>query len=88
MNPVQIKWELLTIVPNAPLAHALVDSLAADGVVTKIVSDTTLLGEARTCRVFVDSTHIHRARWLLAQRNFSDEELVILATGTPVDSEQ
>jgi hypothetical protein len=84
----QIKWELLTIVPNAPLAHALVDSLAADGVVTNFVSDTTLLGEARTCRVFIDSTHIHRARWLLAQRNFSDEELVILATASQVDSEQ
>lgn len=84
----QIKWELLTIVPNAPLAHALVDSLAADGVVTKIVSDTTLLGEARTCRVFVDSAHIHRARWLQAQRNFSDEELASLATGSQVDSEQ
>jgi hypothetical protein len=84
----QIKWELLTIVPNAPLAHALVDSLAADGVVTKIVSDTTLLGEARTCRVLVDSTHIHRARWLLAQRNFSDEELIKLAAGSQVDSEQ
>jgi hypothetical protein len=76
----RVTWDLLTTVPNAPLALALVDYLTAEGVVSKVVSDTTLLGEGRACRVFVDVTQIHRARWLQAQANFSDEELTFLAT--------
>ena len=47
---------------------------------SKVVSDTTLLGEGRACRVFVDITQIHRARWLQARADFSDEELTFLAT--------
>jgi hypothetical protein len=86
----QIAWQFLTTAPNAPSAHALVSSLAHNGVVSKIVSDTSLLGEFQLCRVFVDGTQLHRAQWLLAQRNFSDEELTFLATGgiTPGDSDQ
>jgi hypothetical protein len=82
-------WELLIALPNAPLAHALVELLSAQGVDCKLVSDTTLLGEGRACRVFVGSAQVHRARRLLAQQDFSDEELTLLATGglTPDEAE-
>jgi hypothetical protein len=30
----------------------------------------------------VEPAQIHRARWLMAQSNFSDAELTFLATGT------
>jgi len=77
----QIAWQYLTTAPNAPSAHALLSWLADYGVVSKIISDTSLLGEFQLCRVFVDVTQAHRAQRLLAQRNFSDEELTFLATG-------
>jgi hypothetical protein len=77
----KIVWKLLTTAPNAPSADALLRWLADHGVVSKIVSDTSLLGEFQLCRIFVEVTQAHRAQWLLAQRNFPDEELTFLATG-------
>jgi hypothetical protein len=77
----QTSWQFLTTAPNVPSAHALLSWLADYGVVSKMVSDTSLLGEFQLCRVFVEVTQAHRAQWLLAQRNFSDEELTFLATG-------
>ncbi len=77
----KIAWKLLTTAPNAPSADALLRWLADHDVVSKIVSDTPLLGEFQLCQIFVDVRQAHRAHWLLAQRNFSDEELTYLATG-------
>ena len=76
-----IAWQLLTTAPNVPSAHVHLRWLADHGVVGKIVVDTSLLGEFQLCRIFVDVMQAHRARWLLAQRNFSDEELLSLAIG-------
>jgi hypothetical protein len=83
----QIAWQLLTTAPNVPSAHALASSLSDYGVVSKIVSDTSLLGECQVCRVFVDAAQAHRAQWLLAQSQFSDDELTFLATGKPTPGE-
>lgn len=77
----QVAWKLLTTAPDAPSADALLRWLADHGIVSKIVSDTSLLGEFQLCRIFVDETQARRAEWLMAQRNFSDEELTFLATG-------
>lgn len=79
----QTTWQLLTTAPNAPCARALVNSLSAHGVASKIVCDSTLLGEAQPCRVMVDAALAHRAQWLMAQGQFTDEELTLLATGAP-----
>ena len=75
------RWRLLTTAPNAPCAHALVQSLRANGVDSEIVSDTALLGEGRTCRIMVDQSMEVRARQILADGQFTDEELAFLATG-------
>ena len=75
-------WELLTTTPNAPTARFLIESLQADGIACQVRSETTLLGECQPCRVLVEPAQIRRARWLMAQSNFSDAELTFLATGT------
>jgi hypothetical protein len=77
-----IEWQLLTTAPNVPTAYALAGSLSDYGVISKISSDTALLGEWQICRVFVDAAQVRRAQWLMAQSQFSDEELTFLATGT------
>jgi hypothetical protein len=53
----------------------------AEGIPSHVVPDSTLLGQALPCRVVVDAALAHRARWVIAQRQFTDEELNLLATG-------
>jgi hypothetical protein len=40
-----------------------------------------LLGQALPCRVLVDSTLAYRAKQIMTQGQFTDEELTFLATG-------
>jgi hypothetical protein len=75
------KWELLTTLSDVPSAQVLARALETDGVDVKLASDATVLGQAAPCRVYVGAAHLHRARWALAQRSFSDEELTSLSIG-------
>jgi len=75
------KWQVLTTAPDLPSAHALVETLTAHGITSHVVPDSTLLGQAMPCRVMVDSTLVHRAKWVMSQGQFTDEELTFLATG-------
>ena len=52
-----------------------------EGVPAEVVSDTSLLGEARHCEIRVPPELAHRARWLMSQAQFTDAELTFLATG-------
>ncbi len=67
----QSRWHVLTTAPDLPSAHALVETLLAQGIDSHVVPDSTLLGEAMPCRVVVD----------MSQGQFTDEELTFLATG-------
>jgi hypothetical protein len=77
----QSRWHVLTTAPDVPSAHALVETLLAQGIDSHVVPDSTLLGEAMPCRVVVDSSLAHRAQWVMSQGQFTDEELTFLATG-------
>jgi hypothetical protein len=85
----QVIWQFLTTEPNTPSAQAMLSWLADHGVTAKVVSDTSLLGQFQLCLVFVDARQARRVHWLLAQRNFSDEELTVLATASaaPVEAD-
>jgi hypothetical protein len=82
----EVTWTFLLMAPDIPSAHALVGLLTADGVTSRVVADP-LLGEGQSCRVFVNSTQLHRANWLLEQGRFTDHELTLLATGQPLPEE-
>jgi len=75
-------WAHLTNLPDAPAAQLLVDALIGYGVPARMESEPALLGEVRHCRVLVDASLLHRARWFLAQGQISDAELDFLATGS------
>jgi hypothetical protein len=75
------KWQLLTTLSDVPSAQVLARALEADQVHVRLASDATVLGQAAPCRVYVDAAQIHRARYALAQRTFSDEELTWLSIG-------
>jgi len=68
-------------------AHALAALFRAEGVPAKVVSDTSLLGEARGCEIQVPPELAHRARLLMSQAQFTDAELTFLATGELEDGD-
>jgi len=74
-------WQFLTSAPNLVVARTFIDFLEAGGVPCQIVSGPTLLGECQDCYIIVMAPLLHRAKWLLAQGTFTDEELTFLATG-------
>jgi hypothetical protein len=77
------EWRLLTTLPDLPSAQSLAEILIDDGVAARVMSDASVLGQATPSRIYVDATPLHRARWFMAQRQFTDEELEFLATGDP-----
>jgi hypothetical protein len=76
-------WEEAAVVADTLSAQALIGLLASEGVPTRLQSDTALLGAARQCRILVPRDMIRRARCVLWQTRFSDEELAALADETP-----
>jgi len=74
-------WEIAAVVADTLSAEALVGLFASEGVPARLVTDSELLGAARQCRILVPSAMIQRARCVLWQTRFSDEELAALAVG-------
>lgn len=77
----QVKWHLLTTAPDVASAQALVEFLWAQGITSRLVSDSTLLGQAFTCRIVVDAALVDQAQRVMSQGQLTDEELTFLATG-------
>jgi hypothetical protein len=77
----ETEWRLLTTLTDLPSAQSLAEVLKAEGIATRLASDASVLGQAAPTRILVEATHSYRARQFLTQRQFSDEELELLATG-------
>ena len=74
-------WEIIAVVADTLSAQALIGLLASEGIRARVQADSELLGAARQCRVLVPRKVVDRARCLLWQTRFSDEELSALAVG-------
>jgi hypothetical protein len=74
-------WRWLTTLSDEPSAAALATVLETEGITVRVVSEAHLFGQAAPCRIFVDASQSYQAKWTLAQRKFSDEELLDMATG-------
>jgi hypothetical protein len=74
-------WEIAAVVADTLSAQALAGLFASERLPVRLVTDSELLGAARQCRILVPAAMIHRARCLLWQTRFSDEELSALAIG-------
>jgi hypothetical protein len=75
------EWQTVASLSDAPSAQILAQRLIFEGVPARVMSDPQLLGEGRNCEVQVPSALAHRARWVLAESQFTDEELNYFATG-------
>lgn len=74
-------WETAVTLSDVASADAIAIMLRGEGLPAVVVSDSALLGEARRSEVRVPEGVARRARWLMAQAEFSDAELTFLATG-------
>jgi hypothetical protein len=74
-------WDTAAVVSDTLSAQALMGRLASEGVPARLQADTALLGVARQCRILVPSRLLHRAKYVLWQTHFTEEELASLATG-------
>ena len=74
-------WVKFRDLPNSPEAHALGAFLESNGVPAHLEYLTELPGLEQGVIVAVPESLLHRARWLMAGRDFSDEELTGLAMG-------
>ncbi|HME37606.1 MAG TPA: hypothetical protein VKG63_01490 [Steroidobacteraceae bacterium] len=74
-------WDVVVTFSDVPSAQAMAVLFRGEGVPAEVISDTSLLGEARRCEIRVPSELAHRARWLMSQAQFTDAELEFLATG-------
>lgn len=55
--------------------------LESEGVTTAIDCGSLLSGVQTNFHLFVEASLAHRARWILAQSEFTDSELNFLSTG-------
>jgi hypothetical protein len=83
-----VTWRWLTTISDEPSAAALARVLETEGIAVRVVSEAHLFGQASPCRIFVDAAQSYQARWTLSQRIFSDEELLVMATGEPPSSQE
>jgi hypothetical protein len=79
------KWATIAVVSDTLSAQAIYERLVTEGVEARVRSDTALLGTARQCRIQVPAEAEHRAKRVLADAQFTDEELDRLATGESDD---
>lgn len=80
-NAPEQEWQTVASFSDVLSAHVVAERLIAEGVPARVISDSQLLGECRSCEVQAPRAIAHRARWLLAAAQFTDEELNYLATG-------
>jgi hypothetical protein len=83
----ETQWRLLACLSDVPSAAVLAEILSSEEVAVRIITEAALMGQAAPCRVFVDASQAHRARWILSQRALSLEELTFLATGELTEEE-
>jgi hypothetical protein len=81
VSGLELKWQTVASLSDVPVAHVLAQRLADEGMAVRVLSDPQLLGESRNCEVQVPTTLVHRARLLLSESQFTDEELTYLAIG-------
>ena len=77
------EWRLLTTLPDLPSAQSLAEILGGEGVAVRVSSDASVLGQAAPSRLYVPAAQFHRAKYSMAQRQFTDEELAALSAAIP-----
>ncbi len=74
-------WCVFKKFPNYAGPEVLKSLLEPQGVPTKIIPSGKLTSLHSEVLLLVEKSLLHRARWILKNAEFSEEELVFLSTG-------
>lgn len=74
-------WKEFAVYADSVSAQVAATLLTTEGVPTKIVSDEPVPGVINSVRIMVPLDMVHRARWIVSNASFTDEELAYFATG-------
>lgn len=73
-------WQEFAAYSDAASAQVVAGLLRSEGVPVNVASDEPVPGLVRGFRLMVPAQLLHRARWVVANAAFTDEELAFLAT--------
>ena len=73
-------WQEFASYSDAVSAEAAAGLLRSEGVPVNVSSDEPMPGLIRGFRLLVPTQMLHRARWVVSNASFSDEELAFFAT--------
>jgi hypothetical protein len=80
------KWQEFAAYSDAASAEVAAGLLRSEDVPVSVLSDEPMPGLIRGFRLMVPPELIHRARWVVSNAAFTDEELAFFATAS-LDSE-
>jgi hypothetical protein len=73
-------WHEFAAYADAASAAVVAGLLRSEGVPVNVASDEPMPGLIRGFRVMVPAEMLHRARWVVSNASFTDEELAFFAT--------
>jgi hypothetical protein len=81
-------WQPFAVYSDAGSAEVAAGLLRSEGVPVEVASDQPMPGLVQGFRLMVPESMLHRARWVVSNADFTEEELVFFATGqlNPDDS--
>ena len=81
------RWKEFAAYPDAASAEVAAGLLRSEGVPVDIASDEPMPGLIQGFRLMVPADLLHRARWVVANTDFTEEELAFFATAR-LDSDE
>lgn len=75
-------WQSFAVYSDAASAEAVAGLLRSEGVPVDVASDEPMPGLFQGFRLMVPPEMLHRARWVVSNAGFTDEELNFFATGS------
>jgi hypothetical protein len=74
------RWQEFAAYSDAASAEVAAGLLRSEGVPVNVASDEPMPGLIRGFRLLVPAEMLHRARWVVSNAAFTDEELTFFAT--------
>jgi hypothetical protein len=82
-----VPWQEFACYSDGASAEVAAGLLRSEGVPVKVASDEPMPGLIRGFRLMVPAEMLHRARWVVSNAAFTDEELAFFATAR-LDSDE
>jgi hypothetical protein len=76
------RWQEFAAYADAASAEVAAGLLRSEGVPVNVASDEPMPGLIHGFRLMVPAEMLHRARWVVSNATFTDEELAFFATAS------